>query len=398
MGWGARLPLFSLTVVNSNQRRSGATVHAMRVLAAPDSFTGTMTAAQAAASLRDGWLETWPGDTVVALPISDGGPGFVDAIVAARGARRVPVTVTGPLGVAVSAEFAIEGHSAWIESAAACGLHLVPADQRNPLVTTTFGVGELIAAAIEAGATHVTVGLGGSGTNDGGAGTMAALGATCATGTMDRGGAALRDVRGINLEPALRALDGCTVVVATDVDNHLTGLRGATNVFARQKGADDSAVQLLDAALESFAEQCGRLGGKDPSVALGAGAAGGLGYGLMRLGAIRVAGISTVLDELAVHHRILDTDLVLTGEGCLDDQSLHGKAVAGIARLCAESGVPCVAIAGEVRLGKRELAAAGIDGAYALRELVGPDMAMAEPTAALHQVAARVARTWGRRP
>lgn len=369
----------------------------MRVLACPDSFSGTLSAVEAAQAMRAGWLDAHPADTVECLPLSDGGPGFVRAIAAARGAQLVPVTVRGPLGDPVLAEYALLGDCAWVESAAACGLQWVPRDRRDPQVTTTYGVGELIAAAIDRGARLVTVGLGGSATNDGGAGALAALGARATGGVLDAGGTALADVTSIDLTVPERRLAGVDLVVATDVDNPLLGLRGASATFGPQKGADDAAVMRLDAALEHFAAVCGRRAGKDPAVALGSGAAGGLGYGLMRIGARRVAGIDTVLVELGLMARLPEADLVLTGEGCLDDQSLHGKVVPGLARACAAAGVPCVAVVGELRLGKRELAAAHIDGAYAVRDIAGANESMSRPSEALRAVVARVAQTWGRR-
>lgn len=225
---------------------------------------------------------------------------------------------------------------------------------------------------------------------------MAALGATCQGGALDQGGGRLAEVESIDLGPALGRLFGVTVTIASDVDNVLVGPRGAAHVFAPQKGATPDQVLALDQGLARLAALCGRLENRDPAVALGAGAAGGLGYGFLRLGATRVAGIATVLHELSARTRMAEADMVITGEGCLDDQSLHGKVVAGVARLAAEIGVPCIAVAGQVRLGKRELAAAGIDAAYSLRELVGPTLAMESPQEALRVVTARVARTWGR--
>lgn len=369
----------------------------MRVLVSPDCFTGTLTSVEAANAIREGWLQVHPDDDVVIAPLSDGGPGFVGGLHAVLGGELITVIVTGPLGEKTPAEFLLRGNEAWIESAQACGLHLVTADQRDPRLTSTYGVGELIVQAIDRGATTVTVGLGGSGTNDAGAGMLAALGAT-SDGTLNAGGSALKNLSRVDLGAALEKVAGIKLIAASDVDNPLLGLRGATAVFGPQKGADDFAVMELEGSLENFAALCGRReDGKDPAVALGAGAAGGLGYGLLRLGANRVAGIETVLDIVKLDDEITKSDLVITGEGCLDDQSLHGKVIAGVASHAAALGKPCVALAGEVRLGKRECATAGIDSAYSMSEFAGRDRSMAAPAEVLTQVSARMSQTWGRR-
>lgn len=369
----------------------------MRIVVAPDCFTGTLTASEAAEAIKKGWLATSPNDEVVLAPMSDGGPGFCDAVITSLGATKVDVTVTGPLGEPVPSYFAIKGTDAWIESALACGLALIPHDQRDPSRTTTFGVGELIVAAINVGATHIAVGLGGSGTNDAGAGALAALGATAEGGSLRNGGGALRDITSVDLSKAREALDGVNLVIASDVDNPLLGLRGATAMFGKQKGADEAMVMSLEGSLENFAGICGRRDdGKDPSVALGAGAAGGLGYGLMVAGANRVSGIESIMEMVALDDRIREADLVITGEGCLDDQSLHGKVIVGVASHAAALAKPCVAMAGEVRLGKRECSSNGIDSAYSISELVGRDKAMGEPHASLAALAERVANTWSR--
>jgi glycerate kinase len=370
----------------------------MRVLVSPDCFTGTLTAVECAVAIRDGWLAEFPGDDVVLAPLSDGGPGFVGGLHQVLGGDLVAAVVRGPLGTQVPAEFLLKGKEAWIESAQACGLALIEDAKRDPRLTSTFGVGELIKIAIDRGATKITVGLGGSGTNDAGAGMLAALGATAHGGVLDQGGGQLNKVESVDLTDALASVTGIEIVVASDVDNPLLGLRGATAVFGRQKGADDFAIMELEGALENFATHCGRRAdGKDPAVALGAGAAGGLGYGLMLLGGIRVAGIETVLEIVGLDTEIQKADLVITGEGCLDDQSLHGKVVAGVASHAAAIGKPCVAIAGVVRLGKRELASAGIDSAYSMSEIAGSERSLGEPKTVAAEVAARIARTWGRR-
>lgn len=369
----------------------------MRILVSPDCFTGTLTSAEAAIAISKGWHETYPDDQIEIAPLSDGGPGFVSAIATSLNATEVPVIVTGPLGEKVPAQFALLGNRAWIESAQACGLHLVEKDNRDPEVTTTFGVGELILAAIDAGANEITIGLGGSGTNDGGAGMLAALGAK-SDGELAKGGVALNKVTKIDLTAALAKVSNINLICASDVDNPLLGLRGATNTFAKQKGADEESIMRLEGALENFAQVCGRRSdGKDPAVALGAGAAGGLGYGLILLGAKRVAGIETVMQIVGLDEKIAANDLVITGEGCLDDQSLHGKVAVGVASHCTQAGKPCVVIAGEVRLGKRECLTAGVDAAYSMSEFAGKERSLNQAQQVIGEVAARVAKTWGRR-
>ena len=369
----------------------------MRVLVSPDCFTGTLTSVEAATAIRNGWLKEHPQDEVVIAPLSDGGPGFVGGLHAVLGGELITAIVTGPLGEKTPAQFLFRGNEAWIESAQACGLHLVAADKRDPRITSTYGVGELISQAIDKGAKTITVGLGGSGTNDAGAGMLAALGAT-SDGELAAGGAKLKPLSKVDLSAALEKISDIELIAASDVDNPLLGLRGATAVFGPQKGADDFAVMELEGALENFAALCGRRrDGKDPAVALGAGAAGGLGYGLLLLGGTRVAGIETVLESVKLDDEINSADLIITGEGCLDDQSLHGKVIAGVASHAAALGKPCVALAGEVRLGKRECAKAGIDSAYSMTEFAGRERSMAAPAEVLAEVSARMSQTWGRR-
>jgi len=369
----------------------------MRVLVSPDCFTGTLSAVEAANSIRAGWLQIHPEDEVVLAPLSDGGPGFVGGLHEVLGGERISLIVSDPLRRKTPAQYLLRDKQAWIESAQACGLHLISKEDRDPRVTTTFGVGEIIADAINRGATKITIGLGGSGTNDAGAGMLAALGATSER-SLNAGGSALKELANLDLTPVLAKVAGIELIAASDVDNPLLGLRGASAVFGPQKGADDFAVMELEGALEHFSKLCGRrFDGKDPAVALGAGAAGGLGFGLLLIGATRVAGIETVLEIVNLDQEINQADIVITGEGRLDDQSLHGKVIAGVARHASQLGKPCVVLAGEVRLGKRECANAGIDSAYSMTEFAGLERSLANPIQVLTEVSARVAQSWGRR-
>ncbi len=363
-----------------------------------------MSAAEAAEAMRVGWLAARPDDEVALVPLSDGGPGFVDALASALGGALTSVEVVDPMGLPVSASYLLVGDTAYIESAQACGLHLLAASDRDPRYTSTYGVGQLIDAALAAGARKIVIGLGGSSTNDAGAGLLAALGATAAdeggsdvTHFLANGGLALKHVHSINLNATTERLRGVEIEIATDVDNPLLGIRGATNTYAPQKGADTAAVMQLEGALEHFANVIGRRpDGKSAAVALGAGAAGGLGFALLHLGAARSAGISRIIEMSGLAQQLESADLVITGEGSFDYQSLSGKVVDGIGRAALAVGVPVVVVAGRVDLGRREWQTIGIHGVYSLSEMVGEESAMFDSVAAVQSAMARVARTWGR--
>jgi glycerate kinase len=300
--------------------------------------------------------------------------------------------------------------TAYLESAQACGLHLLAAGERNPMVTSTYGVGELIEVAVAQGASRVVVGLGGSGTNDGGAGMLAALGA----GDRDAlagGGARLRDLDDDALRGLLTArerLRGVEIVLATDVDSPLLGFHGASAVFAPQKGATPEMAQELESAMGRFTDVVsavvppGRdlLTGKEMRLDRepGAGAAGGLGYGLLLLGGHRVSGVQAVLEAIGFEQLVQAADLVVTGEGTFDWQSLRGKVVAGVAQAALTSARPTVVIAGQAHVGRRETMELGISGTYAVAENPGQlAAALADPAGTLSARAARVATTWSPR-
>ncbi len=386
----------------------------MRVLIAPDCFTGTLTAGQAAGAMADGWARHAPGDALDLCPLSDGGPGFVDVLAAALPGRAELVTVRGPLGEPVPAQVLLvpgpDGDLvAYVESAQACGLHLVPADRRDPGVTTTRGVGELLLAARAAGARKIVVGLGGSGTNDGGAGLLAALLGAAGAPVADRlagGGEALlgtvpADLAG--LADVRRDWAGTELVAASDVDVPLLGFHGASAGFAEQKGATPEQAQRLERALGDFAAAACEAAGLPRALPRplarepGAGAAGGLGFALALLGARRVPGAAAVLDAVRLRERVAAADLVVTGEGTFDWQSLRGKVVSAVAALGLEVGTPVVVVAGQVLVGRREALAIGVESAYPVAD--GPAEvhdALADPVGTLTARAERVARTWSR--
>lgn len=354
----------------------------MRVLVAPDKFAGTLTAVEAAEAIATGWRRRAAGDELDLAPMSDGGPGFVDVLHAALGGELLAVTVRGPHGEPTPATLLRVHATAYVESAQACGLHLTGGEGVES--ASTYGVGELVRAAIDAGATRIVVGLGGSGTNDGGAGLLAALGAT-ADRPLDAGPAGLVGITRIRL-PALDV----ELVAASDVDNPLTGLFGATKTFGPQKGVVEDRLPVLDAWLEELAA----AGGRRVALEKGAGAAGGLGFALLLLGATRKPGIGLVADAVGLADRARAVDLVLTGEGAFDFSSRSGKVPYGVAEIAAEALRPCVALAGQVQVGSREMRALGVESAYSLVELVGEERAFADPAGSLADLAERVARTW----
>ena len=344
----------------------GAYGACMRVLVAPDCFTGTLTAAEAAAAIGEGWSRTDPTGSVELAPLSDGGPGFVDVLGSAVAAQLVLAQVSGPLGEPVEAGLLLaEDGTAYIEAAQACGLALVPAGHSSALEASTEGVGDLLRCALDHGAVRVVVGVGGTASTDGGRGALERFGA--------------------GPWPA-----GVALTVATDVDNPLLGGNGAAAVFGPQKGADRATVAVLAERLATWAAATG-----GPADAPGAGAGGGLGYGLMLLGGRRVSGAQTVIDAVGLERRARGVDLLLTGEGAFDATSLRGKVPRAVAWVAQRTGRPCVVLAGRVLVGRREFAAAGIDAAYSIEEVAGSvQAARARPGPGLADLAERVARSW----
>jgi glycerate 2-kinase len=357
----------------------------MRILVAPDKFAGTLTAVEAAEAIAAGWRRHAPADELELTPMADGGPGFADVVAATLGGDLLAVTVTGPHGEPVPATVLMVDGTAYVESAQACGLALT--DGRGAETASTYGVGELLRAAVGAGAARVVVGLGGSGTNDGGAGLLAALGAT-ADRPLDQGGAALAGISTIAL-PERPAVE---IVAASDVDSPLTGLFGATRTFGPQKGIAEERLPALDGALQDLASAADRR----LALEQGAGAAGGLGYALLLLGAVRRPGIALVAEAVGLRDRAARSDLVVTGEGAFDFSSRSGKVPYGVAEVAAEVARPCVVVAGRVDVGAREMRALGVESAYSLLDVVGEERAFADPAGSLSAVAERVARSWSR--
>ncbi|WP_445526229.1 glycerate kinase [Streptomyces cyslabdanicus] len=372
-----------------------------RVLVAADKFKGSLTAVQVAERVTAGLRRVVPDVEVEALPVADGGDGTVDAAVAA-GFERREVRVEGPLGDEVTAAFALRGDTAVVEMAEASGLQRLPAGVFAPLTASTYGSGELLRAALDAGARTIVFGVGGSATTDGGAGMLSALGARFldADGEpIPPGGGGLASLARADLSGLDQRLAAVELVLASDVDNPLTGPKGAPAVYGPQKGASAQDVSTLDAALAHFAKVLegagGAVGGRAAEYAAspGAGAAGGIGFGAMLLGARFQAGISVMLDVLGFAPALERASLVITGEGSLDEQTLHGKAPAGVAAAARAAGKEVVAVCGRLALEPEALERAGIRRAYALTE-VEPDVAqcIADAGRILEQVAERIAR------
>ncbi len=329
----------------------------MKVVLAPDSFKEAMTAAEAAAAMARGVLAVVPDAEVVQVPMSDGGEGFTDAVAAALGARVRTVETVDALGRPVEGRLAVGGGTAVLEMATAAGLELVPEEERDVLGSDTRGVGRMIRAALDAGADRLLLGIGGSATNDGGAGMLAELGVRFLDGEGQAVGTTPREVEGLASVDASgldARLAGLRIEAACDVDNPLLGDRGASAVYGPQKGASPEDVEFLDAALRRLAAVCGHL----DSVAAeeGAGAAGGLGYAFRAfLGGRLQSGADLVVEAVELARPIEVADFVFTGEGAMDRQTLMGKTLSGIARVARPAGVPVVAFAGRLGEGVEEL-------------------------------------------
>ncbi|MGZ0198664.1 glycerate kinase [Streptomyces sp. RM1] len=368
-----------------------------RVLVAADKFKGSLTAVQVAERVTAGLRRVVPDLPVEALPVADGGDGTVAAAVAA-GFERREVRVAGPLGESVTAAFALRDGTAVVEMAEASGLQRLPAGVFAPLTASTYGSGELLRAALDAGARTIVFGVGGSATTDGGAGMLAALGARFLDGDgapVPPGGGGLAGLARADLSGLDPRLSSVELVLASDVDNPLTGPKGAPAVYGPQKGATPAQVRALDAALGHYAKVLeAEVGARAATYAAapGAGAAGGIGYGALLLGARFRRGIEVMLDVLGFAPALERASLVITGEGSLDEQTLHGKAPAGVAAAARAAGKEVVAVCGRLALSEPLLRGAGIGRAYPLTS-VEPDVArcVADAGPILERVASRIA-------
>lgn len=348
-----------------------------KILLVPDSFKGTLSSCQVCQVMAGQLRRFFPQAQVKSIPVADGGEGSVEAFLAAAGGERRTRTVTGPFGEPVEAFYGIlgDGRTAVIEMAACAGLPLAEG-RLNPERATTYGVGELLLAAKEAGCTKAILGLGGSCTNDGGVGAAAALGAkfTRADGAafIPTGGA-LGEIAALDVSPVAQALPGMELTAMCDIDNPLYGEAGAAAVFAPQKGADAAMVARLDAGLRHLGQVAARCLGRDFSHLPGAGAAGGLGFGMAAFcGAQLRMGIDAVLDAVGFDSLLPGTDMVFTGEGKIDSQSARGKVVSGVAARCRKAGVPVVAVVGQIGQGFEEMYQQGLTAVFSINRAAQP--------------------------
>ncbi len=370
----------------------------MKVVIAPDSFKESLSSLEVATHIAAGFRQIFPDADYVTVPVADGGEGTVEALVDATGGNHCTARVTGPMGAPVDAGYGLggDGKTAVIEMAASSGLMLVPRAERDPRKATTRGVGELILAALGRGARHLILGIGGSATNDGGAGMAQALGIRLldeAGAEIGPGGGALAGLARIDASGLDPRLKECRIEVACDVDNPLTGPDGASAVFGPQKGATPDMVRQLDANLAHFADCLKRDLGADVAGLAGGGAAGGLGAGLVAfLGAHLNPGVDIVLRAAGLERHLADADLVITGEGRMDSQTIHGKTPIGVARLAKRHGKPVIAIAGGLAADVAVVHDHGIEAVFSvLCRPCAVEEALAEATENLQRTARNVA-------
>lgn len=343
----------------------------MRIVIAVDKFKGSLTAAEVGEHLGRGLTSGRSDIDVVSVPVADGGDGTLAAAIAA-GFSAFDVEVDGPTGEPVQTQIAVKDGTAVVELAATCGLELLPGGKLAPLEASSLGAGQAVAAAIDFGCDTVVLGLGGSASTDGGIGILSALGARLLDEDGEPvapNGAGLAEIASVDLQPALDRLRGVDLVIASDVDNVLTGRHGAAAVYGPQKGAAPEQVRTLDAGLDRLARRVVESGGPDAAARPGAGAAGGAGYAAYLLGGTFRPGIDIVLELVGLERHLGNADLVITGEGSLDEQSLHGKAPVGVASAAGRHGVRVIAVAGQVAVDPERLHRAGISRAYALTDL-----------------------------
>ena len=344
----------------------------MKIVIAPDSYKESLSALEVATAIEQGFSEIFPSAQYVKLPLADGGEGTVEAMVAATQGKIINVQVTGPLGENVEGFYGLSGdeQSAFIEMAAASGLELVASSLRNPLKTTSWGTGELIRHALDAGVKHIIIGLGGSATNDGGAGMVQALGAKLLNAQghqIGHGGGELDTLARIDLNTLDTRLAECCIEVACDVTNPLTGDEGASAVFGPQKGATPEMVSKLDQSLAHFAGIISRDLDKDVLNLAGGGAAGGMGAALYAFcGAELRQGIEIVTDALHLDKHVADADLVITGEGRIDSQTIHGKVPVGVAKVAKRYNKPVIGIAGSLTADVGVVHEHGIDAVFSV--------------------------------
>lgn len=374
----------------------------MKIVIAPDSFKESLSALEAAEAIEKGFKQVIPDAEYIKVPMADGGEGTVQSLVDATGGEIIYKTVTGPLGKQVDAFFGILGNktTAVIEMASASGLHLVPTEKRNPLITSTRGTGELIATALDYGVNHIIIGIGGSATNDGGAGVAKALGVLLLDENgmeIGEGGGSLCDLASINISGIDPRLANIKIEVACDVDNPLTGEKGASAIFGPQKGATPEMVVQLDQNLGHFAAIIERDLGKKITNVPGAGAAGGLGGGLLAFlpSSELKRGVEIVIEATGLSQIVKDADLVITGEGKIDGQTIFGKTPIGVAKTAKKYGVSVVGIAGNVSEDSYIVYEHGIDAVFSIIPgIISLEDAFRHAEKYVERSAANIATVW----
>ena len=371
----------------------------MKIVVAPDSFKESLRAKEVAEIIEEGIKRVFPQAEVIKIPLADGGEGTIEAILEARGGKVISQEVASPLGERIKAHFGIldDGFTGIVEMAQASGLSLVPQSQRNPLLTTTYGTGELIKAALDRGCKRIIVGIGGSATVDGGAGMVQALGAKLLNGKgkqISFGGGSLGEIVSIDMSSLDSRVKNTEVLVASDVDNPLCGPKGAARVYGPQKGATPEMVKTLEKNLAHFAMMIKKYLNKEVKNIPGAGAAGGLGAGLIAfLGAELRPGIKLMIEASRLEERIKGADLVISGEGRIDEQTVYGKTPVGVAEMAKKEKIPVVIIGGEIRGDVEALYERGVDAVVSCIDRILPRAeAMKEAKETLRQATERAMR------
>ncbi|TEW52430.1 glycerate kinase [Psychromonas algicola] len=374
----------------------------MKIVIAPDSFKESLTAKQVCTAIETGFKRVFPDAMYCSLPVADGGEGTVQSLVDATQGEIVEITVTGPLGTPVQAFYGLLGdnsQTAAIEMAAASGLHHVPVELRDPKKTSSYGTGELIKAALDQGVKKIIIGLGGSATNDGGIGMLSALGimfTDANNNKIETNGAGLQHIKSINIDALDPRLKECEIMVACDVDNPLCGELGASHVFGPQKGATKEDIEYLDKSLKHYGECIKQQFNIDVLKQAGAGAAGGMGAALLAFtGAQLKPGIELVLEAVQLKQYMQDTNLVLTGEGRIDDQTIYGKTPMGVAKIAKQFNIPVIGVAGSLGKNHQAVYDCGIDAVFAaIPGAMSLQQAFADANHNLENLAENIAQIW----
>jgi len=374
----------------------------MKIVIAPDSFKESLTAKEVCLAIETGFKRVFPEATYCLIPVADGGEGTVQSLVDATQGKILHLQVTGPLSESVDAFYGLLGdgsHTAVIEMAAASGLHHVPEHLRDPKLTSSYGTGELIKAALDHGATKIIIGLGGSATNDGGLGMLSALGVDFLdkdNQNIVANGAGLQHIKSINIDGLDTRLASCEILVACDVDNPLCGHHGASHVFGPQKGATPEDIQLLDDALKHYGDCIKQQFNIDVLNQAGAGAAGGMGAALMAFtNATLKPGIDLVLEAVQLNNYMDKTDLVITGEGRIDNQTIYGKTPMGVAKIAKQFNIPVIGIAGSLGKDHQAVYECGIDAVFAaIPSAMTLQQAFTDANYNVENVAENIAKLW----